>query len=478
MTTPRTSTSRSLESAGAEAAVVESTTGTKPSIVIGRRDDTKSKETYAVSPDGDVKSTTSTKPSIAIGRRGDTKIKESYAVSPDGDVKSTTNTKPNIARGGQGDTKSKESYAASLGGDVKSTRRGTRQRIARGRRGDTKSKESYAVSPDGDLALVQGAPPSEAEEEESEDSDALPGAVAVNADGGVLLVKGQNTCLGPTSLPELMLNDDLVHGTASPVDGWFLTSAETSAPPENTHQGGETSAPPEKTRHRKWYYMIGIFLVVVVGAVGAGVGVALSGSDDDSSESENRSVEEPAVEEPAPTQAPGQVAPRCEFNGIDPDITKLSDGALARYEMLLEDFPAQVVLDFTEPVNPDDYCTPTNLALIWLASDDEDALYSEEQLTNRYILGLLHVATNGFGWVNSMGWLSGLDECEWFGVICDDGGKITELRLPDNRLHRTIPSEIGLLSGLKALDLQKNRLEGQVPTTIGALSDLSKYSVW
>jgi hypothetical protein len=222
--------------------------------------------------------------------------------------------------------------------------------------------------------------------------------------------------------------------------------------------------------------MIGIFLVVViVGAVGAGVGVALSGSEDDSSESESR-----PIEVSAPTQAPGQVTPQCGFNGrrIDPDITKLSDNALARYEMLVEDFAAQVVLDFTEPVNPDDYCTPTNLALIWLASDDESALYSEEQLRNRYILGILHVATNGFGWVNSMGWLSGLTECQWFGVICDDGGKITGLQLPDNRLQPSIPSEIGLLSGLQTLDLQKNGLVGQVPTTIGALSDLSKYSVW
>jgi hypothetical protein len=268
--------------------------------------------------------------------------------------------------------------------------------------------------------------------------------------------------------------------------------------------GGETSTRPalleasvtpveapqteEKTQNRKWYYIIGIFLFVIVAAVGAGVGVALSGSeDDDSFESESGSVEaptptlegpNPTPEGPTPTQAPVQVALQCDFNGIDPNITKLSDDALERYEVLLKIFAAQVVPDFTAPVNPDDYCTPTNLALIWLASDDEVSLYSEEQLINRYILVILHVAMNGSGWVNSMDWLSSSTECQWFGVWCDDEGKITVLNLPDNGLESTIPSEIGLLSGLQVLYLPRNKLEGQVPTTIGALSDLSKYSVW
>jgi hypothetical protein len=236
-----------------------------------------------------------------------------------------------------------------------------------------------------------------------------------------------------------------------------------------------TGAPQteEKTHTRKWYYIIGIFLVVLVAAVGAGVGVALSGSDDDSfesSEAEIRSI---------PTQAPVQVAPQCNFQGIDPNIAKLPGDALARYEMLLEDFAAQVVPDFTAPVNPDDYCTPSNLALIWLASDDENSLFSEEQLRNRYILGIFHVATNGVGWLNKTGWLTDATECQWFGVTCDDGGKIiTELKLPDNGLKSTIPSEIGLLSGLQGLYLPRNELVGLVPSTIGALSNLSKYSVW
>ena len=92
---------------------------------------------------------------------------------------------------------------------------------------------------------------------------------------------------------------------------------------------------------------------------------------------------------------------------------------------------------------------------------------------------IFHVASYGTGWIEETGWLTDLTECEWFGVVCDDGRKIiTELDLPRNRLGPTIPSEIGLLSGLEILNLPGNRLTRQIPTTIGALSNLSKYSVW
>jgi hypothetical protein len=336
------------------------------------------------------------------------------------------------------------------------------QRKPQGRRRDRKIKESwYAVSPDGDLEDVNhdqlyGA---ESESEESKEEEVRPGAEAVSSEGVVQLSKGHITSLVPSAAGE--------NETSTETSTWLAPLRALGALVEALHT-------EEKTQNRNWYYMIGIFLVVVVAAVSAGVAVSLSGSDDDSSESESRYVDGPTS-----TDAQVQVAPQCDFAGIDPDITKLSDAALARYEMLLEDFAAQAVPDFAAPVNPDDCCTPTNLVLIWLASDDENSLYSEQQLINRYILGIFHVATNGFEWLNKIGWLTGVTECQWFGVTCDDGGIIiTGLRLSDNGLKSTIPSEISLLSGLQTLNLERNELVGLIPTTIGALSNLSKYSVW
>jgi hypothetical protein len=304
--------------------------------------------------------------------------------------------------------------------------------------------------------------PRHSESEESMDEEELPGAQAVNSEGVMQLSKGHITSRVRSLLSETDTPVEKKTSTELAPEGAQLSPIWTLGTPVEALHTKET------TLNRAWY-VIGIFLVVVVAAaVGVGLGVGLSGSEDDSR----------SVEGPAPTRVPVQVATQCAFTGFDPDMTKFSDAALARYEMLLEDFAAQVVPDFTAPVNPDDYCTPTNLALIWLASDDENSLYSEEQLRNRYILGIFHVATNGFRWVKSEGWLSGLTECQWFGVTCDDGGKITQLMLPDNGLESTIPSVIGLLSGLEGLYLPNNGLVGQVPTTIGTLSGLSKCSVW
>jgi Leucine-rich repeat (LRR) protein len=51
------------------------------------------------------------------------------------------------------------------------------------------------------------------------------------------------------------------------------------------------------------------------------------------------------------------------------------------------------------------------------------------------------------------------------------------LRLEDNQLNQTIPSEFGLLTKLKELVLNANRLTGYIPSQLGLLSDLSRLSL-
>jgi hypothetical protein len=52
------------------------------------------------------------------------------------------------------------------------------------------------------------------------------------------------------------------------------------------------------------------------------------------------------------------------------------------------------------------------------------------------------------------------------------------LVLKNNVFTGVIPSEIGLLTGLRdQLDLSNNRLSGAIPSEIGVLADLSKFVV-
>ena len=105
----------------------------------------------------------------------------------------------------------------------------------------------------------------------------------------------------------------------------------------------------------------------------------------------------------------------------------------------------------------------------------------------------------GPGWFIKTGWEDlNTDPClsYWFGVFCDDKGRLTDLvltrnnvsgviprsirqlsmlkgiRLSENRLRGTIPAEIGGLTHLRTLHLSSNLLDGRIPASLGALKEL------
>ena len=59
----------------------------------------------------------------------------------------------------------------------------------------------------------------------------------------------------------------------------------------------------------------------------------------------------------------------------------------------------------------------------------------------------------------------------WTGVTCN-GGVVKALLLGGMNLAGTIPSQLGLLSGLDRLELQSNRINGSIPTSMGNASSL------
>lgn len=93
-------------------------------------------------------------------------------------------------------------------------------------------------------------------------------------------------------------------------------------------------------------------------------------------------------------------------------------------------------------------------------------------LGDRAVLVVLYYATDGPKWTNSTNWLSGEPIDEWHGVTTDADGRVTELTLSDNALSGEIPSELGDLSNLEALDLALNGLSGEIPSELGNLSKL------
>ncbi|MEM1118853.1 MAG: T9SS type A sorting domain-containing protein [Bacteroidota bacterium] len=87
-------------------------------------------------------------------------------------------------------------------------------------------------------------------------------------------------------------------------------------------------------------------------------------------------------------------------------------------------------------------------------------------------LAALYNATNGDNWTTSWD-LSNCDVCAYFGVTCDENGKITDLDLEGNNLIGGIPPEIGEFSNLTGLNLSGNTLSGSIPSNIGQLTKLT-----
>ena len=87
--------------------------------------------------------------------------------------------------------------------------------------------------------------------------------------------------------------------------------------------------------------------------------------------------------------------------------------------------------------------------------------------TDRPALVALYNATNGPNWANNTNWLTDAPLGAWHGVSTDARGRVTALRLYENGLSGSIPSEMGNLTSLEELSLQGNSI-----TEISGLSEV------
>ena len=108
---------------------------------------------------------------------------------------------------------------------------------------------------------------------------------------------------------------------------------------------------------------------------------------------------------------------------------------------------------------------------------------------DRAVLVALYNATDGDNWVNKPNWMSDEPLDQWYGVTADGNGRVTELRLSDNRLSGELPEELGNLANLQELRFggtyncefgedcrpnspSPNRLTGTIPPELGNLANL------
>ena len=105
---------------------------------------------------------------------------------------------------------------------------------------------------------------------------------------------------------------------------------------------------------------------------------------------------------------------------------------------------------------------------------------------DRAVLVALYNATNGPDWLSNDNWLSDRPLSEWYGVITDDLGYVTELRLQNNDVGGELPPELGQLSRLRRLLVHRDTfsallgsaaVRGEIPAELGQLTNLEELNL-
>jgi hypothetical protein len=98
-----------------------------------------------------------------------------------------------------------------------------------------------------------------------------------------------------------------------------------------------------------------------------------------------------------------------------------------------------------------------------------DVLGAPEFVAQRYALTLLDMSLHDR---NIAVFATTDEECEWYGITCNNDTMVESIIWNDQSLAGTLPPDIGLLENLVSLDLGANQLRGQLPEAMFEMENL------
>lgn len=223
---------------------------------------------------------------------------------------------------------------------------------------------------------------------------------------------------------------------------------------ENQPGDAISNSTSHRRSRRKNRVALGLLVVGTILVIG-GIIFAIVGNNEERASSLN-------VQAPAPTLAP-VAAP--EGQG--------TDSSLGPTHSTIYGFIVTLVgKDVLKDTNSLAY-----RALSWLEETHDDERFGNERLQQRFALACLYLSTTQkSNWINSDGWMTESDECEWYGTECKHH-RLIALNLTANGLEGLVPWEISFLKPtLLSLELSRNNLlnEGQELAWMGELTNLRK----
>jgi Leucine-rich repeat (LRR) protein len=147
---------------------------------------------------------------------------------------------------------------------------------------------------------------------------------------------------------------------------------------------------------------------------------------------------------------------------------------------ILEEFGGETSLSLQ------DWNSPQTKAARWIGEEDQTFDFPlaagpsvRQAFRQRYALAVFFYSTGGIeSWMDDLGFLSDLHECDWASVSSSKGvGCLnlvaTEINIPSNGLSGSIPPEFGALERLERLFLPDNGITGSLPYQLYQLTSLS-----
>ncbi|KAL3805353.1 hypothetical protein HJC23_009060 [Cyclotella cryptica] len=127
----------------------------------------------------------------------------------------------------------------------------------------------------------------------------------------------------------------------------------------------------------------------------------------------------------------------------------------------------------------DPNATPQEIAAEFVLYDDRLQIPARDpRFVERYALVVFYYSNGGCSgdWIDSTNWMTEtMDHCQWYGVVCDLQGRVTELAMEGNYVTGNLLMELSQLQEMSTLDLSNNRMDGTVP--LEALNISSLFSL-
>jgi len=215
-------------------------------------------------------------------------------------------------------------------------------------------------------------------------------------------------------------------------------------------------------------------LVIAAAVIGAGFA---TGIFTDSNSNSRGGVAPPeqdtgAVSEPTDDSVDG--VPGDSEGAQEPPPSPIAPDRPAAYKALLQSVSKNA--DALEDIE-----SPEAQAFSWMVAEDPLSLDPSEpanafRIQQRYALVTQFFASAG--WANQEGWIDADDECEWFGVTCEEQDlaefgthqAVVRLEMERNNVGVVTP-DLALLSRLRVLNLSVNPLD-DFPTAVLGLQEL------